>query len=186
MWKRIASVVLALGMLAAACGDDDGASADEQAVADALVAKMQEENEPGDPFAADEPAARCFADGIVAEFGLTRLAEVGVTADSVPPSEEVFGAMTDDEVGRAADLASSCADVEALFAAELAELGLSEESKECFVGRLEEVGFVRAAMIAGMRGEEFDVETDEELLGQMTEAAEACLTPEELNSLFGE
>ena len=26
--------------------------------------------------------------------------------------------MTDDEVGRAADLASSCADVEALFAAE--------------------------------------------------------------------
>ena len=36
---------------------------------------------------------------------------------------------------------------------------------------------MRAAMIAGMRGEEFDVETDEELLGQMTEAAEACLTP---------
>ena len=53
------------------------------------------------------------------------------------------------------------------------------------MGRPGEVGFVRAAVIAGMRGEEFDVETDEELLGQMTEAAEACLTPEETNSLFG-
>lgn len=180
MWKRVSVLMLAVALVAVACGDDDAGSGEEQAVVSALMAKMQEDTDAGEPFD-DAESSQCFAEGLISEFGLTRMAELGVTADAVTESEAFFGAMSDAEIGRAVDVAFGCADIGAIFGAEFT--GLSDSSRDCFVGELEDSGFLKTATIAGLRGEEF--EPDEAALGQLLTAAEACLTPEEMTALFG-
>lgn len=180
MWKRISILMVLVALVAGACGDDDAGSGEEQAVVDALMAKMQEDTDVGEPFD-DAESSQCFATALVSEFGLTRMAELGVTADAVTESEAFFGAMSESEIGRAVDLAFGCVDIGAVFGAEFT--GLSDASRECFVGGLEDSGFLRTATIAGLRGEEF--EPDEAAMGQLLTAAEACLTDEEMSALFG-
>ena len=94
--------------------------------------------------------------------------------------------MTDAEVERVAAVAMGCVDLGQTLVDEMTAAGMSASGAECFVSRLDDAGFTRMAMIAGMKGEEFDPSTDEDLMGVMVGAGEACLTPEEMGQFFGQ
>ena len=78
MLKRMMVAVLALAMVAAACGDDDGGGSlteGETAIVDAIVTGMMDDADSDNPFS-DSESARCFAVGMVQDLGVARLAEV--------------------------------------------------------------------------------------------------------------
>jgi hypothetical protein len=186
MLKRSMAVVLALAIVAGACGDDDGGelSTAEAAVSDAIVAGMMEGGGSDNPFQ-DEQSARCVADGIVRDLGIDRLAEVGLTAESDTP-EAAFAAMSDDEIEGIIDVAFGCIDVEEELASQFATDGVSMDSARCLAGELNQTGFFRSAFRAGMTGDSsYDPTTDPEFLSSMIEAATNCLTPEELGAIMG-
>ena len=70
---KVASGIVVLTLLLAACGDDGDSelSGEEQALADAIAAEML-----GDPDnAASAQEAQCYGEGVVEAMGLERLVE---------------------------------------------------------------------------------------------------------------
>jgi hypothetical protein len=131
---------------------------------DAIVLAMLADG--GDsPFG--EPEARCLAEGLVREMGLERLASLGITAASV----ELF-----------VDLTLGCIDFRALLAEQFG--GLSPDSASCLADGISD-GFIRAATLAGITGDEFAMEDNPELVGELFTLMAECLTPEELADLAG-
>lgn len=187
MFKRVAAVVAGLALVVAACGDDDGGgdlSGAEEAVVDAIVAGMTGDPDPENPFA-DQESARCVAVGIVEDLGIERLAEVGLTADTDQP-QEVFGALTDDEIDGIVDIAFGCVDVEEEMAVMFADEGVSMDSARCLARELNDTDFFRAAFRAGMTGDDtYDPSTDPEFMTVMLEAFTGCLTAEEMAGIMG-
>ncbi|MCJ7725938.1 MAG: hypothetical protein MUP76_06060, partial [Acidimicrobiia bacterium] len=176
-------------MMAAACGDDDGAgsgglSDGEQAIADAIALDMTADPEPGDPFS-DAAAARCFSEGIVDSLGIARLAEIGITANAID-SQAAFATMSETEINTMADLMLGCVDVETAMTEQFATDGISDGSARCMAKAFGETDFYRAAFIAGMTGDDsYDPTADPEFLGTMITAATDCLTAEELAVIMG-
>lgn len=184
MRVRLLTLILALGLVAAACGDDDaGVNAEGQALADAILADMMADEEEGDEF--DEADMRCFAEGIVADLGVARLNDLGVTTEDVGDPEVAFRAMTDAEMERMADIGLRCIDYEAGFIEAMTADGMSRESAECLTERMAESDFFRVSFITSMRGEDFSEEQDAELMPMFLDAAGDCLTDEEFASMFG-
>ena len=183
MRRRIV-LVMAFAVVVAACGGDDTAtlSAEEEAIAAAIEARMAEEIEGDseDPLE-DVEARRCFARGLVAELGTARLAELGVTAAGVDESDDIFRAMSDSELEAAAGIAAGCIDLAASFEAELISSGVSANSASCLVDRLDGSGFFAQAFLSGMAGGE----PDPSVLSDLIAAASACLTPDELGIFLG-
>lgn len=183
MRTRLLMVVLVLAMVAAACGDDDVTLTGEaQALADALFADMNETSI-GDELPAED--MRCFADGIVAELGVARLGELGVTVSDVGDPEEAFRAMTDPEMESMADLGLRCIDYAGAFATGMEAQGLSPSSAECLTDRLADSDFFRVSFITSMRGVDFSEEQDAALMPVFLEAAGDCLTAEEFATFMG-
>lgn len=183
MRARWLLVVLALGLVAVACGGDAaGLSSEEQALADAIFADMTLDN-------ADEEVPpddmRCFADGMVGELGVARLGALGVTASSVGEPEDAFRGMTDAEMERMADVGLDCIDYATGFVEAMVAEGMGRSSAECLTAHLEEGGFFRASFITTMQGEDFSPEQDSELLAVFVSGAQDCLTDDELGLLFG-
>jgi len=186
MLKRMMVAVLALAMVAAACGDDDGGGSlteGETAIVDAIVTGMMEDPDSDNPFS-DAESARCFAVGMVQDLGVARLAEVGLTADTENP-DEAFTLMTEGEISDITDTAFECLDIDALMVAEFAEGGISQDSAKCLVAELNETDFFRVAFIAGMTGSDVDPTDDPEIMGAMLTAFSECLTPAELGEIMG-
>lgn len=190
MSKRILVSLVALVLVVAACGDDDTASGGltdaEQALASIIVDGMvgDEELDPDDPFA-DPVAVSCFAEGLVRDLGVARLAEVGLTADSDSP-EAAFAQLTEAEVEDLADRAFACIDIESAVAEQFAVDGISEDSAQCMARELGKTDFYRATFIAGMTGnEEYDPSVDPEFLTTMLTVATECLTDAELSLIMG-
>jgi len=183
MRARLFTLILALGLVAAACGDDDaGLNAEGQALADAVLADMLADEEPGDDF--DEGDMRCFAEGMVADLGVARLNAIGVTAADVGDPEVAFRAMSDAEMERMADIGLRCLDYEAGFVAAMTADGISQGSAECLTGRLADSDFFRVSFITSMRGVEFSEDQDAELMPIFFDAAGDCLTDEEFATVF--
>jgi hypothetical protein len=177
------AAVVALALLVAACGDDDGGadgqglSSSEQAVADVLAVSIADDD-PANPFGGAE-AAQCISEGMVGELGIARLAEIGITAGSL-------GIMTDAEVDSVAELALGCIDVETAMADQFATDGISQESARCMSAGFAETDFFKQAFIAGFTGDDsYDPSQDPEFLGSMITIATECLTDEELQIIMG-
>jgi hypothetical protein len=183
--KRLITLVIASAVVVAACSGNGATtlSAEEEAVAVALEARMAEEvgSDSEDPLG-DAEARLCFARGLVAEVGIARLAELGVTAAGVDESDEVFGAMSDSELEAAAGIAAGCIDLAASFEAELVSSGVSASSASCLVDRLDGSDFFARAFLTGMAGGE----PDPSVISDLIAAASACLTPEELGIFLGD
>ena len=186
MLKRVMVSVLAVGLLVAACGDDDGGgnlTEGETAVVDAIVAGMMEDTDSSNPFS-DPVTGRCFAEGMIRDMGMARLAEVGITADAESP-EEAFFLMTEAEVDDLVDTAFECLDMDALMVEEFAKGGISEDSARCVVAELNKIDFFRASFAAGMTGADNNPADDPEAMAAMLAAFTECLTPAELGEIMG-
>jgi hypothetical protein len=177
-------VVLALGLSTVACGDDAaGLSPEEQALADAILADMQADTSDDEEF--DPNEMRCFAEGIVAELGVSRLFDLGVTAADAGDPEAAFREMSDAEMEHMADVGLGCIDYATGFVEAMMADGMSRSGAECLTDRLEEADFFRASFITTMRGEDFSPEQDSDLLAVFLSGAQECLTEDELRLLFG-
>jgi len=186
MLKRVMVAVLALAMVAAACGDDDGGgdlTEGEATIVDAIVTGMLEDPDPSNPFD-DAAAARCFVTGMVQDMGVGRLAEVGLTANPDDPTA-AFALMTETEIDDLTDSAFECLDIDALMVAEFAEGGMSQDSAKCLVSELSKTDFFRVAFKAGMTGSDAEPTDDPEIMGAMLTAFSECLTPAELGEIMG-
>jgi hypothetical protein len=184
--KRVVIVMLAAVLLVAGCGDDGGLAGEEQELVDAIVDMSMQDADPTNPFSEAE-AARCYAEMLVSEFGVERLAELGVTPDTIPEdSEAMFALMTDEEVQVLVDVGLECIDFESLMVDQMIASGLSQESAECYVAELAKTDAFERLMSGSMeQGEAYRPEQDPELLPLMMEAASGCLTAEEMASLSG-
>lgn len=184
MHARWLPVVLTLGLVVGACGDDASSlTPEEQALADAIFADMELDNADDEEVAPDD--MRCFAEGMVGALGVARLGDLGVTTGDVGQPEDAFRGMTDAEMEQMADVGLECIDYAAGFVDAMEADGLSRSSAGCLADRLDDGGFFRASFITTMRGEDFSPEQDAELLSVFLDGAQDCLTEDELGLLFG-
>ncbi|MCB2224929.1 MAG: hypothetical protein KQH83_12235 [Actinobacteria bacterium] len=182
--RKMAVMALAMALLVAACGDDDGLGDDEQGLADALATVMAADSDPTSPFT-DREAAQCFAEGIVSEVGVDRMIEVGMTADA-SSTAAAFSGLSEGEIDVLADLALECVDVESMLVEQFALGGISTGSAECLADRMGETGLMKQAMIVGMTGDtDYDPMEDPAVLEDLFTAVTDCLTFEELQQISG-
>lgn len=173
-------MVLVMAVLfVAACGDDSRQlTADEQAVATALDASIEAESAATDDPFTDVESRRCLAESVVREFGVARLAELGVTADGVVDSTVLFERMAVAELETIAVVSVECSDLESIF---IEEGGMSAGSAACFADRLTDEGTYADLILAGLKNEE----PANEIFVAMLAAGSDCLTPEEFAEFFG-
>lgn len=179
---RRAVVLMVAVLFVAACGDDSGGArpltADEQAVAAALDASIEAESAATDDPFTDADSRRCLAESVVREFGVARLAELGVTADAVVDSTVLFERMTVAELETIAVVSVECSDLESIF---IEEGGMSAGSAACFADRLTDEGTYADLILTGLKNEE----PANEIFVAMLAAGSDCLTPEEFAEFFG-
>lgn len=184
--RKILPVLVALAVLAAACGDgDDGGSSDrssgEQAVSDAIAAAILADAEPGDPYG--EKEARCMGDSLVDELGLDRLLALGISADSVDSPEEFLRGAPNADVEAFIDITLDCVDFRDVFVEGMGA-DVSTESAECIADGISD-DMLRSMAMMGISGEEFDPTADPELAAALFGLVAECLTPEEISNLGG-
>ncbi len=141
--RRALVLIAAAAVVVAACGSDDGTStvdspaaieeAADTPIGQAIAAEMMS-GEDGELVATEEQA-RCAAGTVVDGIGEDRLAELGITADSVGGLGAVD--FTDDEIDVVVDAVFDCADVRAQLAAELAA-DFGDEGANCLADQLDE------------------------------------------------
>ena len=181
MLKRLLIAALLGLALLAGCGDsDDGdsssgdgdAAGSDSPLAQAIAADIREDEE----MPLSEEDAQCIGAGIVDGVGEDRLAELGITTESLEAEGSIELSefdLTDDEVDAVVDTFQECTDVRALLAEALSADGtMSAEDAECVVGELPD-DLVRAALEAGQTGDE-DPDLEEEFGNQLLDAAAAC------------
>ncbi len=185
--QRLAALMVASTLVLVSCGGDGAPSLDEneQALADLIAAQLLEDDE-GDapPLSAEQ--AQCIGDESVAAIGFERLVEIGLGPDSLEAGTAIEDVdVPDAEVNAIIDVYFDCVDVKAIFTQGLLETGdVSEDSAECVADGIED-RFVRLALEAGIRGEEFGPDDDPELLQSLLRVLGDCLTAEELAEITG-
>lgn len=164
--KKLGLLIVGLTLVLAACGGDGGSlNAAEKAKADEIKAELLEDTSAENPFA-DEKSAGCFADGIVAEFGVERIDQLD-TGDGV---EDGFANMTAAEQETVADLAMDCIDFQAMIKDQMAASGLPEAQANCVADALSD-DLLRDLFLAEIRGEDPTQTTD------LMEVIMGCLVP---------
>jgi len=156
MLKKMGLVMVALVMVLAACGDDGGFSAEEQAKIDEIVGELTEDTSAANPFAAEEDAS-CFAEGIMGDIGLERINEL----DTGAGLEAGFADMTTAEQESIVDSALGCIDFPAYMSEQLATAGLTEDQASCVSEGLDE-DLIKTLFLAQIAGQ--DPTTSEELM----------------------
>ena len=131
--RRFVLLLAGLALVTSSCGSGDNDSASgEQALAEAI--SEQGAANPDNPLNRD--TTTCLADGLVEEFGVAELEELGVTADN--PSVDlgrVFA--TSQQAERAFDMAMDCLEFDREMLAFLPEaLEIAEESANCLADGL--------------------------------------------------
>lgn len=185
MLKRVMVAVLALSLVAAACGDDDGGALTEgeAVIVDAIIVGIAEDGDPSNPFN-DPVEARCFVEGMVQDMGVARLAEVGITTGSEDP-QAAFALMTEAEVDALTDTAFGCLDIDDMMVEEFKGIGMSEDSARCVVAELNKTDFFRASFADAMTGRSSDPSDDPEAMAVMLSAFTECLTAAEMAEMMG-
>ena len=189
MASRLVGALLIVALVSMACGGDAGGRVSltdaEQALADVIVAEMTANPDPSDPFQV-EASARCFAEGLVGELGVGRLAELGIEAQNVGDPNAAFSLMTDPEVEATADIALGCPAFRDALGTEMTADGISDASADCLVEELVDSGVFRLLVIAQMKGESTQaIEEDPANSAALIGAPLECLTPEELETVLG-
>jgi len=178
------AVSLVMLIVVSACGDDssDGLSETEQALSDAIAEFIvSDESFSSTPITPGE--VECLATGTVRRVGVEGLAEMGITADSIP-EDNPFENAPDQQVDAFVDSYFDCLDVAALFAEEMGQDGaFSSESLACLTAEFRQGDFLRQLMRSTVAGEDF--EENPELITQIFEVLFACLSPEEFANLGG-
>ena len=130
--RRFWALGTAVLLVVAACGGggDGDLDEDDQAIADAIFDQIMAEAEPGDPFG--ETEARCFADGVVGEFGSAELISLGLSVAEIEAGAEPSDVdLSEDQVGKMVDVMTDCVDFRAAFTEEFRNEGISDESADC-------------------------------------------------------
>ena len=158
MLKKLGLVITALMLVMAACGDDDvSLSAEEQTLADSLVAQLTADTSAENPLAAEEDA-RCAAEGMVGAFGLERSqALFGGTID-VNDLSTVGAGMTDDERNTFAEVLTGCVNIAEMSVAGIAESSggvITEEDGACIAGKISN-DTQKQIIVAELAGQEAD------------------------------
>jgi hypothetical protein len=175
---RRSIAILALVATAAACGgDDDGGGGGDSAAADtpigqALTDELMAEGE--DSPVSTEDEARCVAGGIVSEIGEDRLAELGVTVDSLGASDIEDIDFTDAEAEKIVDAMFDCIDIKAALATEF-EADFGADGAQCLADNLDEE-MVRDLMASSFLGDE-SAEMPEEFFQAFLDIAAECDLP---------
>jgi hypothetical protein len=135
--RRITFIALALPLIAVACsgnGETETFSSDPQ---EELVDAITASNMPNPDRRLDEQTAACVFQGIVDEFGVDGLAELGVTADN-PDLEGGRVFATPDAGRRVVDAAMACIDVSAAIVSFLPKgVELLDDTVQCVADQLQ-------------------------------------------------
>jgi hypothetical protein len=180
--RRSIAILAVVSVVAACGGDDDGGGAgngdggDGGAAADtpigqALTAEFMAESE--DSPISTEEEARCVSGGIVSEIGEDRLAELGVTPESIADSDIEDVAFTAEEAGTIVDTMFDCVDVKAALATEF-EADFGAEGAQCLADNLDE-DLIRDLMASSFLGDETDEMPDDFFQSFLDIAAECDL-----------
>lgn len=165
---RYLAAAAAAALLLAACGSDGGGGADT-AVGQALADELMSD---GDSPLAGEEEARCMAGDIVDNVGEDRLAELGVTAETVSAIEDID--FTDEETDTVLDALFDCVDVQRVMAEEMAS-DFGDEAAGCIAENLDE-SLLREAMAVGFGGD-IDAEPSNDFLQGMLDVMAECDVP---------
>jgi hypothetical protein len=181
--KRLVILVAAVALVAAACGDDDGGDRD-QAIATLQRQITESQTAQESPTAPQftDAEARCMAEGMVDEFGISRILDAEDQA-----FEEFMGAATAEERRNVVDLTLNCVDLTAQLTGPLVAEGLSEESAECIGAALIDNEAFRDVLAAGLATGSFDPTSENEaaLMEALFPALFECLSAEELANFGG-
>lgn len=177
--RRLILVLLTLTLVATGCGGgDNDESSDELAAA----ISQQGVDNPDNPL--DGETTTCLAEGVVAEFGVEELAELGVTADD--PSLDlgrVF--VTRQQAERAFDMAVDCLEFDQEMLGFLPEgLEIAEESVSCLAAGLTSDTF-RELYVSLVLGGDDDARIIDDPAGQLSigQLLAECLGAAELLQL---
>ena len=159
MARRLSAIsgVVALALLVAACGGDDGDAAtttvagDAASVSAAIVSSLASADATG-PF--DAASAQCAAAGFIAAIGLDRMAEMINTAGEaiVGDPASLFAQMSADESALALGVTEGCVDLPAAVPATMLAFGFPSAISDCVGGALAEEGFGGAIVAAFLTG----------------------------------
>ena len=202
MMKQLMYLVLAVMLIAVACGDDDVTTTEapttteavtttteapttttddtaplsEEEFADALVQVIIADESPENPLQ-DPDDAQCMVDGLMDEFGMDRLVELGITPDAedVLDLTQTGADMTDEEREAFLDIYFSCVDAVASMAGILTQTGFPPEDAECLANTLGE-DFVRLIVGAELSGEAFDPLADPAAAAGFETVVAACVS----------
>jgi hypothetical protein len=176
-------LVLAFGLIVAACGGDgDG---DAAALSDAIADAMMESVDADTPFERDQ--AECFGNEVVDRMGVDRLVAVGLSVEDIEGGAEPGSVdLSDEDVTNMTDAITECIDFGQLVVDEMtADLTISAESAQCLVDGINEADFLRTFAESSFLDDEVPSELEGEMLSTLFDLLGECLTPDELNSLGG-
>ena len=130
--KKLFALFAVMMIFAVACGDDDdGGSSSDSALGDAIaVAILSSAGD--DEFAPTEDQADCIAGAVIDTVGEDKLAELGVTAESIEEGMALEEAgLSEEEMQEYVDASLECLDLTGVITESLVSDGMSEEDAEC-------------------------------------------------------
>lgn len=177
--NRMIPALLALLLVLAACGDDDGGDASPGADDD-LVSGLTEQilsDTDTDDFPLTNAQAGCFAEGLIGEFGGERMVE----AMDMEFEDFMTGA-SQTERRQVVDTLLECADFGAMLTAEFSS-DVSPESSRCLADAFTGSDVFRDALANSFGSDAGDPFEDPALFEAIFPAMLECLSPEELLQL---
>lgn len=158
----VASILLALTLLAAGCGGSDR----DQALVDALTNDILSDS---DSFTTDADEAQCVSEGVYDALGADRLAEVGITVDSPDPDD---ADLNRDDASTVIDAIFDCVDMKASFANSMEGDGITSEQASCVADEFGDDG-LKELFIDSLVATD-DLGPSDAFIASFTEAAVEC------------
>ena len=179
--RRRCALVLALGLVAAACG---GGGEDPSAISEAIADAMMENA--GEETPIEREQAECFGDDVVETMGVERLVAVGLSVEDIENGADPGSVdLSDDDIDKMVDAITECLDFGRLVVDEMAaEIELSADSADCLVDGINEADFIRAIAESSFFDEELPTEIDTDMSATLFGLLGDCLTVEELSGVL--
>jgi hypothetical protein len=178
--RRITLLVLVAALVATACNSGDELAESATSPEEELVAAIADAAVANPDLNFDDETAACVSRGIVDEFGIDELAELGVTQDN-PGLEGGKSLGTPENGRRAVDVGMQCISLsEAIISFLPAGLSLLEDSVNCLAAGLGADNFrniLAAIIVAG--GEPADILDNAATQIPLGLLLLGCLSPEE-------
>ena len=178
--RRITLLAAAMALIAMACSGAETETFSPDPEEDLIAAmSAQAMEDPDRPY--DDDAVSCISQGIVDEFGVDGLAELGVTAQ-YPELQGSSVFATPETARRAVDVGMSCIDMSAAITSFLPkDVGLLEESVQCLAEQMQNDQFsdlFASLVVAG--GDPADIFTSPAAQLPIAALFLRCLSAEEM------